>query len=221
MSINNGVDVTKSKYFNNNICNTNYIKNLDISFNYNNIVQYKNYSNLSKKQIYSLFVNNITTPNNNINNINNNFNIKNNKNSNKIINLYNNIFNNPNNPNIKYQDISQSLYCKKTILDDFADNDIRKYINVNNYKWFLYPDQKFQNSDLTVRKKYPQLFSQTENNIYPHYTDSNYNLLKKFIYNLNFKHFTKPQLYSYLANSTNKTNPFFGSYINNPFGCKK
>jgi hypothetical protein len=221
MNINNNIVINKSKYFNNNICNTNYIKNLDISFNYNNIVQYKNYSNLTKKQIYSLFVNNITTPNNNINNINNinnNFNIKNNKNSTKIINLYNNIFNNPNNPNIKYQDISQSLYCQKTILEDFPNNDVRKYLNINNYKWFLNPDQKFQNSHLTVRKKYPQLFDGT--NIHG-YTDNNYNLLKKFTYNLNFKHFTKPQLYSYLANSTNKKNPFFGSYINNPFGCKK
>ena len=216
---NNNIDITKSIYYNNNIGNINIIKDLDIPFNFNNIVQYKNYSNLSKKQIYSLFVNNLNTPNNNnINNLNNNFNIKNNKNSNKIINLYNNIFNNPNNPNIKYQDISQSLYCKKTILEDFPDNDIRKYLNINNYRWFLNPDQKFQNSDLTVRKKYPQLFDGSNK---LSYTDTNYNLLKKFIYNLNFKHFTKPQLYSYLANSNNKKNPFFGSYINNPFGCNR
>ena len=75
---NNNIDITKSIYYNNNICNINIIKDLDIPFNFNNIVQYKNYSNLTKKQIYSLFVNNLNTPNNNnINNLNNNFNIKN------------------------------------------------------------------------------------------------------------------------------------------------
>ena len=232
MTINkNAVNIKKSIYYNNNICNTNIIKNLDISFNYNNIIQYKNFTNLNKKQIYSLFVNNINSninrnSNNNFNiNTNNNINISNNINSNRIISLYNNIFNNPNNPGypngIKYNDISQSLYCTKVTLDDFSDDDIRKYININNYKWFLYPDKKFENSDLTVRKKYPKLFSETNNTTYPHYTNSNNNILKNFIYNLNFKHYTKPQLYSYFANSINKKNSFFGSNINNPLKCNK
>lgn len=226
---NNNIYITKSIYYNNNICNTNIIKDLDISFNYNNIVQYKNFSNLTKKQIYSLFVNNINSNvnrnrNNNFNIIdtNNNFNIKSNKDFTKILNLYNNIYNNPNNPGypngIKFQDISQSLYSQKNILEDFPNNDIRKYINVNNYKWFLFPDQKFQNSNMTVKKKYPQLFDGLNT---LGYTDINYNLLKKFVNNLKFKNVTKSQVYSYLANRSNKKNQFFGSHINNPFGCAK
>ena len=146
---------------------------------YEDIIQYKNYNNLTKKQLYSLYANN-----------NSNFN--NNKENNiykvKLINIVNTM---NNNPKVKFNDILIPPIDRETI-DCFQQQSFRSILNVNNYKYFINPSTEIIN-------KYPYLFD--DNN---KLSSNNLKYLKQFAYNQNYNNLNKKQIYTYLSNNSFK-----------------
>ena len=191
----NNVNLKNSKYnySNEKLCIQPSINafNIEGLMNYYTIIKYKNYSNITKNQLYSLYIN---TQNNYINNSRLSISNKLNPSIKKLITIQNNI---NNNGEVLYKDsippTRDSLDCSLRLT-----SDIRAILTEQNYKWFINSNQIIPGTKKTIKDQYPHLFNNGSLN------PENLKLLNQFVNKFNFKNMSNKKIYSYLVNNPRK-----------------